>query len=342
MQTSQRALDLIEMYCKKQPTGPYISELIAILYDVATSRTPSEEGARAHADLAAKAGRIVRAVCSNKTKTLPTVANPTKTFSDLKRIHSIARSSATEQALSNTCSLHLSRLLIASEPDLSTDITGLYRDSLRDFAFRKGSALHTDFILSYLQRGYGWDLLPDVLEAVQSPKTVTAYRRIQAVGLLQALVNANVSVFRLLSQPYRIADLKAVLQKSDASKMTEALPLMTTALFSLLLDGESNVSLNAARTKEVLKTVLAIARIAQTVSVSELEALQNKASTYEQQLDNGNPGLRSLVQQIASVGKARGEKRKKDGEAPSREANGTPTTNGDASSPQKKKKKQKV
>lgn len=139
-----------------------------------------------------------------------------------------------------------------------------------------------------------------------------------------------------------VSDFSAIPQKSDASKMTEALPLMTTALFTLLLEGESNVSLNAARTKEVLKTVLAIARIAHTVSVSELEALQGKANVYEQQLDNGNPGLRSLVQQITSVGKARGEKRKKDGDAPQAEVNGMPHANGDASSPQKKKKKQKV
>lgn len=195
VQASQRALDLIDIYCKRQSSGKYVIELLQTLFDTATSRQPTEEGAKAHADLTAKATRIAKAICNNKPRDgFPQVQDKTKTLAGLKRIHEIVRSSSAEATLGTACALYISRMLMLTDESTTTEVVDLYRQTLKDFVYRKNSALRTDFILPFLQRGFGWDLLDDVLEAIKSDKTVTAYRRIQVVGLLQALLHANVSL----------------------------------------------------------------------------------------------------------------------------------------------------
>lgn len=341
MQASQRALDLVDIYCKKQPSGRHVADLLQILFDVATSRQPSEEGAKAHGDLTAKASRVARSICSAKPKTLPPVVGFKKTLEGLQRIHEIARASAAEQGIASACALCLSRLILNIEATHASAVTELYRTSIKDFVYRKGSALNADFILPFLQRGLGWDLLTDVLEAIKSEKTVTAYRRIQAVGLLQALINAHVRVL-CLCDSYNGADSECH-QKTESDKMALALPRMIEALFHVLQQNDIAQSLNAPRTKEVLKTILAISRIAQSVSTPDLEKLQNQAQSYLEALtaQNGNPGLKNMVQQILSTSKTRGEKRKKgDASVPIKpKVNGS--SNGDGAA-LPKKKKQKV
>lgn len=85
---------------------------------------------------------------------------------------------------------------------------------------------------------------------------------------------------------------------------------MSDTLFSLLLKSGDYTppALNAPRTKEVLKTIMALARVA---PAEELQSIQSKALAYSEQVkaENGNPGSRDLALQISKMG-VRGEKRK--------------------------------
>lgn len=195
-QTSQRALDLIDLYCKKEHSSSFVVELLQTLFDVATSRQPSEEGARAHEQLTAKATRVGKTICNNKRREgYPEIRNKPKTLAGLQRIHEIVRSSSAEGALACACSLYISKLFFNTDASntWTPKVMDIYRQTLKDFVHRRKSAVRTDFILPLLHRGFGWELLDDILDAIKSPTTCTSYRRIQVVGLLQALLHANVS-----------------------------------------------------------------------------------------------------------------------------------------------------
>lgn len=101
------------------------------------------------------------------------------------------------------------------------------------------------------------------------------------------------------------------MQKNDAAKMNAALPAMSDALFAVLLknsEGTAPPALNPPRTKEVLKTIMAVARVA---PAGEMERIQKLALAYLQQLEaeNGNAGFKNMAMQISKMG-VRGEKRK--------------------------------
>jgi len=177
-----RVLDLVDIFIKKQPTNPQIPRLIMPLIEVIAGAGQDE------LQLRDKAKGILRSRIG-KAKEFPSTPNSDEVVAVLEALHIRARKSHTSDLLDllGVSSVYVAKVLILA--DKSSIVEDDYRKSLEDFLTRKNSALNPQFFKLFFQRhpASAWKLRHDVLSLAS--KAVNAYRQIQALQLVEILIN---------------------------------------------------------------------------------------------------------------------------------------------------------
>jgi DNA polymerase phi len=175
-----RVLDLFDIFVRRQPTSPYILQLVVPLLTLTFS---------GEKQLSDKAAGLLKSRVS-KLKEVPSVVDVTKTAEILNNLHIRARRVHSRDALAtiNHCSLYVSRALIHAGADQMVRTT--YTLSLEDFTERKASDLNVQFFGDFIKRypRVAWGMRAVLLAA--PVKAVNAYRRGQAYTLLETLLNS--------------------------------------------------------------------------------------------------------------------------------------------------------
>ena len=179
-----RVLDLVDIYVKKQPSSPYIPLLVPPLLQLIMTASP-EEG-----QLSEKATGILRSRIV-KLKEYPGKDDGIDIGFILEDSHSKARHASSGDILTTfgQCCCYLVRALNHNTPN-GTE-RRIYRQSLEDFVTRKASRLNPAFFQEFIRRcpEVAWESRQDILEVSASEKAVNAYRKCQALGLLNLLFN---------------------------------------------------------------------------------------------------------------------------------------------------------
>ncbi|TFK27400.1 DNA-directed DNA polymerase, partial [Coprinopsis marcescibilis] len=233
-----RVLDLLDVYIRKHPTHRLIPRLILPLLEVVVNSSADET------QLRDKTKGLLRArIC--KAKEYPTDANAEEATEILNALHTQGRKSHHGSdiiELLGYSSIYVSKLLFQlGKDDLVIDA---YRESLQDFMTRKNSALNPHFFKIFFQRypAQGWKLRQDLLEL--SSKGINGYRQVQAVQLLEILVNQLSNI-----------------DESDKSTISEFITELQRLLLDLATQScTETLKLNATQAKELMKVVVAAVR----------------------------------------------------------------------------------
>ncbi|KAJ8078693.1 DNA-directed DNA polymerase [Marasmius tenuissimus] len=242
-----RVLDLVDIFLKKRPTSPLIIRVVLPLADVATRSTSDEK------QLSDKAQGILRSRIG-KHKELPSDFDIDSALTVLKNVHeraSHARSTGDLSTLTD-CSVFISHALISS--GRAEDVVQLYRESLSDFLIRKSSSLNTAFFEEFLRRfqSEAWALRNDVLSL--SEKAVNAYRRCQALQLLQ--------------------HLSTHLPADSPKEVSEFIPQMQTTLFNCISNAcDGKLTMTAPQVRELFKVALSASRQTQRTLPQDADKL---------------------------------------------------------------------
>ena len=176
-----RVLDLVDLFVKKQPTSPLVVSLILPLITITTSSGSDEK------QLIDKAQGILRSRIG-KSKDVPMDAPLDKVEEVAEALHARARKSRSDvSATICACCLYLSKIMVHQQAE--DKVVKLYSDTLEDFLTRKNSALSPVFFQDFVNKftGLAWKLRQPLLDL--SAKAVNAYRQMQALRLLQSLLN---------------------------------------------------------------------------------------------------------------------------------------------------------
>ncbi|KAJ7098057.1 DNA polymerase phi-domain-containing protein [Mycena belliarum] len=176
-----RVLDLVDTFVRKESTSPHIIQLLLPLVELSTGTSSDER------HLTDKAKGILRSrIAKSKEAPVNGDIDAVKTAMSELHVRACKMHSPDLLATLSQCSLYVSKILIDAGAQVA--VLNAYRESLEDFTARKNSALNATFFLDAIRR-YPltiWTLRQDILSL--SSKAVNAYRRSQALQLIQVLV----------------------------------------------------------------------------------------------------------------------------------------------------------
>lgn len=246
-----RVLDFVDIYLRVQASNPLSIRLVLPLVDIVTGTGTDER------QLADKATGIIRSRLG-KAKELPSMLDIDEVSKGLEKLHIRARHTHNSDALTTLCfaSIYLSRILFAAGSQGRAAVLTAYRASLIDFATRKASTLHVNFILELVKRHAIelWDLRTTVVEVL--PQAVNAYRRVQVLTLMQPFIS------RLFGEGAHKAEVVAFV------------PSFRDAVLSVLSNIDDEGGLTAAQMKEVFKLISQAARQTKhNCTAAELESM---------------------------------------------------------------------
>jgi len=174
----------VEIYIKKQPSSAYIPLLIPPLLQLVIAASPEES------QLSEKATGILRSRVG-KLKECPDRDETIDIGFILEDLHSKARHASSGDIITTIgqCCCYLVRALSHTDTDDAVHL--VYRQSLEDFVTRKASRLNSAFFQEFIRRcpEVAWDLRQDILNVAISGGAINAYRKCQALGLLNLLFN---------------------------------------------------------------------------------------------------------------------------------------------------------
>jgi DNA polymerase phi len=168
---------------KKQPTSPYIIQLISPIVQLVTSAGQDEK------QLSDKATGLLRSRIG-KLKDTPSDITPDDVIPVLQELHAKARRGRSSEDLTmlSQCSMYLVRTLL--HVDSPGPVLDIYRQSLQDFITRKASRFTYSFFQDFIGRHpeLAWNLRDDLLAFASPDKAVNGYRQCQALQLIGALI----------------------------------------------------------------------------------------------------------------------------------------------------------
>jgi DNA polymerase phi len=186
----------VDIFLRKEPTSQLTPTIILPLVQVIMGAGPDER------QLSDKIIALLRNRFG-KAKEVPTVVDISQTQKALEELHVMARKSHSSDVRDTigACSLYLTRILLSDPINDSRTVIGVYRTSLADYATRKASPLHPNFIRDFVQRQprSAWRMRDDFVQLVE--KGVNVYRKCQTIHLLTPLFNQLVGI---VGPPYTL------------------------------------------------------------------------------------------------------------------------------------------
>ncbi|KIS71846.1 DNA-directed DNA polymerase [Mycosarcoma maydis] len=240
-----KVLELVEIFARKQPQSGLMLDLILPLYELWTNRDDDTE------QLATKARTLMLGRIS-KAKTVPDEFSADQVISLLQRMHTEARESSSNDVsnVSSALNLYLTKVAVSSKPDnvksaLDGQLLSIYRESLLDYLLRKSSRLRHEFLIDAFRRFalLGWELRSDLLDHVRPGSATRAFRQVQVMSMLQAV-------------------LTQIVQRTEkTSEVLSFVPEISNAFVRIVNDACDSASITSNHLKDTIKFVLQMARI---------------------------------------------------------------------------------
>ncbi|KAG8828577.1 DNA-directed DNA polymerase [Serendipita sp. 399] len=179
-----RVLDLVEIFIRKQPQSPQIPLVVLPLIRVIMQCSSDEQ------QLVDKLNGLIR----RRIGALHTVTGNVdwdRLAADLEEVHKIARKASHQQIPPTTltfASIYLSKICVDS--DRTYIPAQVYQASLNDYMKRKGCKIHHIFFADSVKRvpPVAWAIRRDFIQACGSGRGVNAFRQMQAVHWVDALL----------------------------------------------------------------------------------------------------------------------------------------------------------
>lgn len=280
-----RVLDLLDTFARKCPGNPQVPRLLLPLIQVIMEASTDEQ------QLMDKTNGIIRKRIGVSQIIPEKEVDVTALSTDLEEIHNIARKASHQKippSTLSTANIYLSRTL-AHNQGLDA-VTRLHRGSLDDFMTKKGSKINHVFFADFINRipSAAWEIRQELIEACTSGSSVNAYRQMQAIQWLNALL------------PHAI-------QMSPAKEdILTSISLIREATYSSLLNAANGKqSLTVAQAKAVVKLALHALRIHARIDPTSLQEIwdQEKCTTIVAEVKKSDsiandPGLIALLNQM--------------------------------------------
>ncbi|KAJ3071598.1 DNA-directed DNA polymerase [Podochytrium sp. JEL0797] len=308
-----RAVDLLEIFIKKQPTNPLILNLILPCLAIILETAESEESR----ELNTKMSTLVKTKLS-QVKEFPAVDTLENGIALLKEIHELAAkaSSANVAGLCSSMSLLVTRSIAHSHPEgvavssespaveppsakkkkkgvatptkpvaaavvKSSPVVQVYADSMVDFLTKKKSKVQTSLLLDLCNRhpNLGLQLLPDMANCIAKGEVEKGFKVVQAFNIMAAC-------------------LQKLPVKENANNATALKRFQVAFSLALLESAQENEEkgMTVARIKELVKPSIAIAKRLK-------KALNNEAlfADVKKTLETREDGVKVAVKGLLTV-----------------------------------------
>jgi DNA polymerase phi len=180
IQRKQKIIDLLDVFAKHQPSSNLILDIAVSLFSLVTRSGEPE--------VIPKATRVLRAIVVREPQS---GLDREAALAALDKIHKTARSdlSSENAALCDQFSLFLSRFLL---PESASDVVSAYAATLDDLLTRNGSRVPPALLNNFVKRypSDAWALRERLLESLSVGSNVRAFRRMQAMTVLNVLLTS--------------------------------------------------------------------------------------------------------------------------------------------------------
>ncbi|KAI9337260.1 DNA polymerase phi-domain-containing protein [Obelidium mucronatum] len=310
-----RAVDLLDIYIRKQPTNPLILSLIMPSLAIILETAESEESRELHTKMCT----LVRTRLG-QIKETPTVDTLENGIALLKQVQELAAKapSASVAALCSQLSLLITRAIAHSHPEgvaITTTASGqveppsakkkktnndkkavaaapspavvvksspviqVYAASMLDFMTRKKSKIQTSLFLDLCNRhpALGLQLLPDIAECIAKGQVEKGFKIVQGFNVMGACLQK--------------------LPVKDNAANTDALARFQQAFLAALLEStkvNEEKGMTVARIKELVKPCAGIVRRLKKAGGSEAD-LANVKKSLESRDDDVKTALKGLL-----------------------------------------------